>query len=72
MGNYIASFHILAIVNGAVMNTGVHVSFPTSFLQTMPQSVFWLIYQKLFNHTGQWCHMTFGETNIILMQYTDQ
>ena len=36
MGTYIASFHILAVVNGAVMNMGVHVSFPISFLQIMP------------------------------------
>ena len=36
MGTYIASFHILAVVNGAVMNIGVHVSFPINFLQIMP------------------------------------
>ena len=36
MDTYTASFHILVIVNGAVMNTGVRVSFPISFLQIMP------------------------------------
>ena len=47
---HLGCFHVLAVVNSAAMNTGVHVSFSIIvFSGYMPSSLLWHINVKLSN-----------------------
>ena len=46
---HLGCFHVLAIINSAVMNIGVRVSFPSGFLIVYAQQWdFWVIWQFYF------------------------
>ena len=46
---YLGCFHVLDIVNSAVINTGVHISFNSGFLSVYAQQwYFWVVWQFYF------------------------
>ena len=45
---HLGCFHALAIINSAVMNIGIHVSFNFGFLTVYAQQRDWIIWQFYF------------------------
>ena len=52
---HLGCFHVLATINSAVMNTGVHVSLNSGFLSVYAQNwdcwVIWQVYLQFFKES---------------------